>query len=287
MGSKKRIFLNFLVFCVLIFWGTQLLWADEALTPSPTFLPTPVKVTRPKMRLTPTPTESLEYEKQQLEIERLKLENERLKLELEKMSLQATQTVVVEKKDTKEQEKEEMESSLRQQSEKATSLAKENKDKENLLILDFVHGEAWHRGTQYSVHGIYDMAEDEKLKMKKYLDKRDMNGDERNYYIIQNLSLLRYRQRPRGIFSLKAPARDTDFHILTVEGVSFDSTMSDVRNAYGNGFFKYDGESNQDKLKFLKYKYSGDFFTWPDKLEFGFDKDGKLMEIRYGVLDEN
>jgi hypothetical protein len=60
-----------------------------------------------------------------------------------------------------------------------------------------------------------------------------------------------------------------------------------VRNACQSVFFKYVGEGHRGKLKILKYNHPEDFLSFSDKLEFAFDKEGKLTEIRYGVLDEN
>ena len=281
-GLLKTQYFLILFFCGLIFLaGKSLLWAQTDTTPLITPKPTNSSISI----YSPTPTATFSYEeaKKKLELERLELENEKLKFEMEKLKALATKTTTEDKKD----DKKEMVLYQQKCSEKAESLAKDNKDKANLLILDFVNGEAWSKGVRYHLYDIYSMAEDQKIEFKKYLDKRDMTGDDRNRYVIRNVSLLRYNQRSRGILTLKAPVKDEDYRVLSVDGVTFDSAIGDVRSAHQNIYFNYEGEGHRDKLKLLKYKFSQDFFTFSDKLEYGFDKDGKLLEIRFGVLDEN
>ena len=74
---------------------------------------------------------------------------------------------------------------------------------------------------------------------------------------------------------------------MTPEGITFDSSVGDVRNAFQNAYFSYEGEDHENKLKILKYVHSQDVLTFSDRLEFAFDKEGKLVNIRYGVLDEH
>lgn len=242
----------------------------------PTFTPVPV--------LTQTPAQlSYDERKKKLELDRLELENEKLRFEMEKLKAQATKTIGGEQKTDSKKEIEAFQKTL---SEKAAALAKENQEKPNLLILDLVNDEIWNKGVRYNAHSIFAMAEDRKLDMKKYLDKRDMNGDERNRYVINNLSLIRYSLRAKGIIKIAAPAKDGDFTILTSEGVTSDSPIGDVRNAYQSVYFKYNGEGERKKMRILKYQHSRGL-DFSDKLEFAFDRDGKMMEIRFGVLDEN
>ena len=277
----KRKFLLILSYCGLLLSGSGNLWAQvDSATVVP---PRPTASLNPEYSPTPTATFSYEEGKKKLELERLELENEKLKFEIEKLKAQTTKTTTEEKKN----DKKEMMMYQEKCSEKAEGLAKDNKDKANLLILDLVNGEAWNKGVRYHLNDIYSMAEDQKIEFKKYLDKRDMNGDDRNRYVIRNVSLLRYNQRSRVILTFKAPVKDEDYRVLSIDGVSFASSIGDIRSAHQNIYFNYEGEGNRDKLKLLKYKFAKDFFSFSDKLEYGFDKDGKLLEIKFGVLDEN
>lgn len=274
LGYSVRKFIA-LVFCLygLVLFAAKNTLAQNDLTPSPQGSASP----------TPTVPMTFEQEKEKLELERIELENEKLQFEMDKLKAQATKTTVDDRKNSKE------ETALFQQklSDKAEALAKDNKDKANLLILDLVNNEVWNKGIRYNLFNIQSMAEEQKIPVKKYLDKRDLNGDERNRYVIRNISLLRYNGRTRGILTVKAPALDEDFRVLTLDNISFDSTIGEVRDAYHNEYFVYDGEGHADKLKWLRYTYSRGLLDFSDKLEFGFDKDGKFLEIRYGVLDEN
>ena len=249
--------------------------------------PTPTIISKvkssPKAKETKSGSElSYEEQKRKLELERLDLENEKLKLEMERMKMQGQQS-----NENKDEEKaKEIELFQQKASEKAEALAKKNKKKADLLVFDFVNSEFWYLGVRYNIHDFYSMAEDLKMPIKKYLDKRDFDNDERNKYLIKNISLLRYSRRSRGILTIKAPAEKDDFKIMSVEGVTSDSNIGDVRNAFQSVYYKYDGEGHRDKFKTLKYVHSRGL-DFADKLEFGFDKDGKLAEIRYGVLDEN
>jgi len=244
----------------------------------------------------PTPTLSaLDVQKEQLELEKMKLENERLKLEVEKLRLQATPnmapspqaTPTPEKKQlSDEDKKKEADSFQREVSKQAGDLSKAHKGEENILVLDFVNGEAWHNGIPYTLHEIYAMANEEKMPMDKKVDGRLNNGVPRNLFAIHNATLLRYESRDRGIFEITRPGKESDFKILTPEGISFDSTIGDLRNAYQSVYFAYDGQGERNGLKTLRYQHSRGL-NFADKLEFLLDKDGKVKSIRYGVLDEH
>ena len=268
-----------LLFSLALFAGFQPLFAQ----PIPTPMSTPKAKSIGKAKVTKDDSElSYEQQKKKLELERLDLENEKLKLEMERVKLQGKSRDETAKVD----EKKELKILTQQATEKAETLAKKNKKKANLLVMDFVNSEFWYKGIRYNVHDIYSMADDLKIPVKKRLDKRDFGGDPRFKYFIQNMSLLRYTQRNRGILTVKAPAGEGEFDFFSIEGVSFKSNIGDVRNAYQNAYYKYNGEGDRDKYKVLKYVHSRDL-DFADKLEFAFDKEGKLMEFRYGVLDEN
>src|SRR5258708_814966 len=94
----------------------------------------------------PTPSEIpssyLDDEKKRLELERIQLENDRLKLEMEKLKYEATKTVQNSKSDSDVKKEKEM--FVEEVSKKAEATAKENKDKENVLVFDFVNSEVWY-----------------------------------------------------------------------------------------------------------------------------------------------
>ncbi len=236
----------------------------------------------------PTPTLTLEQEKKDLELEKLQLENEKLKLELERAKLQAAPTGEPEQKgDDKDKEEKEraVDAFQTSMSQKAEALAKENKDKENVVVLDLVNSEMWCKGVRYSVHEMNDIAEDNRWKIDKRLDELDPGGDSRNLYRLRNISLLRYDTRKRGILEITAPVQEDDFQFLTPEGVSFTSGIGDVRNAYQSLYFAFDGENHENRHVILKYIHKVEW-NFSDRLNFDFDRDGKLVKIRYGVLDE-
>ncbi|HEY5039509.1 MAG TPA: hypothetical protein VIJ93_10600 [bacterium] len=268
-----------LSFLLLVF-TTRPCWSDVLSTPTPSKLSLLAKPTA-----TEIPSFSLDDEKKRLEVERIQLENDRLKLEMEKLKYEATKTVQNSKTD--EDRKKEKETFVAEVSKKAEALAKDNKEKDNVLVFDFVNSEVWYKAVRYSVHHWYELAEDQKWNMKRRLDRVNADGDERHRYTFRNVSLLRYYARPRGILTIEAPVTADDFHILTPEGISFDSTTGDIRNVYQSVYFKYNGEGHRDDLKLLRYKHNEDWLAFSDEMEFGFGKDGKIAEIRYGVLGEH
>lgn len=259
----------FLLYCLM---GTTASKADENFSVTPTMTPT-----------FESTMAALEAEKKKLEIERIELENEKLKMEMEKTKIQ--ETPVLSGDDLKAQEKKQLADYQETLEKKSENLAKENKDKEDLLVLDFVDAEVWFKGVKYSINEWDILTDDQKWKARKYMDKRDPWGNERNVCAVHNASLMKYVNRSRGIFTVGPITKEGDFHFLTPEGISFESSEGDVRNAYQGLYFKINGEHREKELKIVKFKHSnGDF---DDKLEIGFNKDGKLTQIRFGVLDEN
>jgi hypothetical protein len=96
---------------------------------------------------------------------------------------------------------------------------------------------------------------------------------------------LRYEDRDRGIIEFYPPQKEGDLKILTPDGVTFDSSVGDVRNAFQSIYFAYDGQEDRDGLKVIRYVH-GRGLSFSDKLEILLDKEGKIKVIRYGVLDE-
>ena len=119
-----------LLFGIALLWPLQKVWAYDS-TP----LPTPTALT----------ASDLELAKKQLEIEQLQLENDKLKLEIEKLKFQLSQTPVpgnqasIQNDGSKKEEKEDI--YLADESKKAQDLAQQNKDADDLLVVDFVNAE--------------------------------------------------------------------------------------------------------------------------------------------------
>jgi regulator of replication initiation timing len=274
------------MFCILLaLGGVQRLWAQT-----------------PTEEATPSGSISTNIEQQKLEIEKLKFENEKLKLEMEKVQLQATQTAVSTEKNktsnpaatttntpqatpSNKTSDDVLKVFQTEESNKAEELAKANKDKENLLVLDLVNGEVWNKGVRYNIHELNMLAEDRGWKMSHTLKGRDAAGHGRIFYKFSNISLLKYDGRDRGVFKVTAPAGPEDFEILTPEGISLSSSSGDVRNAFQNMYFTYDREDHQGRLRVLRYNHSRGL-AFSDKLEVAFDQQGQMAELRFGVLDE-
>ena len=236
---------------------------------------------------TPSGPASLQIEEQKLEIEKLKLEKDKLQLEMQKMQLQATQTAVPETngKAPKRDSRDEMKVYQAEASNKAGEAAKANKDKENLLVLDLVNDEVWNKGVRYNLHELYTLAEDRGWKMTHKTDSFDPAGHQRVLYQYRNISLLRYENRDRGIFTITEPKDEGDFDFLTTEGISSASSSGDVRNNFQSLYFTYDREDRRGPFSILKYNH-GRGMAFADKLEVFFDREGKMAKLRYGVLDE-
>ncbi len=260
---------------LMIFFSCGQLWADDASdnpTPVPTFS-----------------TSGLELEKDQLEIEKLQLENEKLKLEMDKMKFQATLTPgsgnTNENHDSDVKKDEKIAAYLDDESKKTRDLASQNKDKDDLLIVDFANAESWYKGVPYAIHDLNTLAMDRKWSVLKRVEERNSAGIARNLFQIKNLSLLRYEDKDRGIVKIDFPQKEGDIKILTPEGVSFDSSVGDIRSAFQNIYFKYEGQDSRNGLKVIRYEH-GRGLGFSDKLEVWIDKDGKVKTIRFGVLDE-
>ncbi|HVZ79659.1 MAG TPA: hypothetical protein VHE12_02530 [bacterium] len=234
---------------------------------------------------------SLELEKEKLDIERLKLENEKLKMELEKAKLQASTPSATVPTSTPSGEKpkdpteKEVKGYQQDVSNKARDLSLAHKAEEDLLVIDFVNAEFWYMGVRYSLHDFYDI-EEAKVKVAKHLDQRLANGTPRYRYTVHNAALLRYESRDRGIFEMIPPEKPGDFRIMTPEGITLDSEVGDLRNAYQGLYFKYEGVGETDGFKTIRYQHSQDLLAFGDKLEFLVTKQGKIHKVRYGALDE-
>ncbi len=225
------------------------------------------------------------------ELEKLRLQKETLELEVEKLKLQATMTVQsgtegkYSPRETKEEKNEKIDQFQADYSKKAEDLAKAHRDEEALLVLDLVNGEVWHHGTRYGINEWNALVEGRGWKVRKVLDGRDPSGHERNRYSFRNVYLLKYENRSRGVFDLKAGSSADDFNFLTPEGISLKSGQEDVRNAFQNAYFQYDKQYRSKNGVVLRYKHKVKW-NFDDKMEIAFDRDGRMVEIRYGVLDE-
>ena len=221
-------------------------------------------------------------------MEKLELENEKLKLQVDKLQFQATQTAAPASSPVTHVEtiQKEIEVLKLDSSRKAAVLAQSGKDQGNLLVLDFVNAEVWTKGVRYSLWQPESMAEDNQWDVEKRLDKIGPDGDRRYLWRLKNLSWLCYEGRRRGIVTLLAPTGPGDFSFAMPEGLSLDSAVGDVRNSYPDAYFAIDGEKKEGTVRVLKFIHRVDF-DFSDRLEFGFDKRGKMVKIRYGVLDEH
>ncbi len=224
-------------------------------------------------------------QKQKLELERLELENEKLQLELNQLKTQATQapTPLPLKKD--KSDKAEAATFQNDESKKAEVLAKENKDKDDLLVLDLVNSEVWFKGVRYGIHEVNNLVSDQGWKMSKKVYEYNPGGLARRLYTYQNLTLLKYDGHERGIFALSQPKKAGDLRFLTTGNVTFDSSSGDVRNGFPNLYFKYDGQGERDKLKVLNYTHNRGL-NFDDRIEVLFNRQDKMTEIRCGVLGE-
>ena len=171
-------------------------------------------------------------------------------------------------------------------SKRAHDRSKANKDRENWVVLDWVNGEIWNQGFRFKISQLDGLAQVRKWKIEKTLEKRDPAGHPRWLYKIGNMSLLRYKNREGCIFEIKPPSQPGDFEMETAEGISFQSSGDDLQDAIQNPYFTYEGEQIQENERILKYKHSNDL-AFDDKLEVFLDPSGKMIKIRYGILDEH
>jgi hypothetical protein len=226
---------------------------------------------------------------QEMDIEKLRLENQKLELEVEKMKLQATLGPSAYTKPERQpttDKRDNVEKFQAGYSDQAQSLAQQHQSETDLLVTDFVNSELWYQGTRYGIHEWEALAGNQGWKVSTILNGRDPGGHARNLYSYRNVSLLRYEGRKRGVLILKAPIGEGDFRILTPEGLSFASPPEDVRNTLKNEYFDFDAQKRNKKGISLRYihKMKRQF---ADKIEISFDKNSKMTDIRYGVLDEH
>ena len=237
---------------------------------------------------TATPTLTADPDQQNLKMERLELENEKLKLRLEKLEFEASKTLTpaVTQATPTDNAPRSIESLKSDLSRKAAEMASTYKDKGNLLVVDFVNAEIWTGAVRYGLYQAQSMSGDRQWRLEEGVNKIGPDGDRRILRRLKNLSWLQYEGMSRGIVIFLAPKSVDDFSLMTPDGLSFGSDVGDVRNAYPNPYFALDGERKEGALRILQFvhRVSWDF---SDRLEFGFDKKGKMVKIRYGVLDEH
>jgi hypothetical protein len=248
--------------------------------------------------LTPTETAgtdaesaAITQEKEKIELEQLQLQDAELKLKLMQAQAQLTPTSPTPTPQPAavngNQVKQALEDFKLAETKKAEALAKDNKDKTDVLILDLVNAEVWYKGVRYGIYEFYNLAADQDWKISKTLDERDPSGHARNLYSYQNVSLLRYENRDRGVFSMKAPLNTGDMDFLTPEGLSFKSASGDVRDNNQNAYFKYDSQGEDKGQRILKYVSPESFLDFNIQAEFWFDRHDKLTRIRFGTLGEH
>ena len=234
---------------------------------------------------------AIAQEKEKIELEQLQLQDAQLKLKLMQAQAQLTPTsptpTALPVALTGDKAKQALEDFKLAESKKAEALAKENKDKADVLTLDLVNSEVWYKGVRYGMYEFYNLTEDQGWKITKTVDERDPSGHARNLFAYQNVSLLRYENKDQGIFSMKAPLNTGDLDFLTPEGLSFKSSNGDVRDNTQNVFLKYDSQSEEKNQKILKYLSPENFLGFNVQMEFWFDRHDKMTQIRYGVLGEH
>jgi len=172
-----------------------------------------------------------------------------------------------------------------QASTQAEKLAAEVKEQPSVLVFDFANSEFWHHGVRYQVHILEALGRDLNNPLKPKMKGRLPDGYPRNLYSIGNISLLRYQGRDRGIFEWVPPKLGNDYEFRTPEGITQGSTVGEIRNSYQSNYFSFEWQREEgDKIR-LRYKHSMDL-AFDDKLEFLVSREGKILKVRYGVLDE-
>jgi hypothetical protein len=264
---------SFLAFMFMVVFSAAPLYADQA--PSST----------PESAGSPDPS-SFETQKQKLELKRLQLENEKLQMELNQMKAEKETPVPVSKTKPTPTTKEELASFQEDESKKSEALAKADKDEAGLFVFDFVNSEVWYKGTRFYIHQFYDLAEDQNWKILNKVYEYNPSGYARRLFQYRNVSLLKYDGAARGIFTWTAPKNPGDFRFTTPEGVTSESGAEDIRDDFQSIYFEPDGQKRKDKNEVLRYKHSRGL-DFADRLEFTVDPQGKILQIRYGVLDEH
>jgi hypothetical protein len=239
--------------------------------------------------LAPMPTFSdpeLEKERQKLLLERMKLENEKLKFEVEKAKTPTSSSPVTVMLEGREEGKEERIKAFQSAiSSKAGTLAESVKEQKDVLVFDFVNAELWHHGVRYQLHIFEALGRDLERPIKPKLAGRLADGYPRNRYVMGNVSLLRYQGRDRGVFEWVPPKTSDDFKFLTPEGVDGESSSGTIRNVYQSEYFSFEWQREEGEKTRVRYKHSRGL-NFDDKLEFLMDRGGKILKVRYGVLDE-
>lgn len=169
---------------------------------------------------------------------------------------------------------------------KASDLAQAGKDRENLVVLDLANGDIWNRGERFKIARLADLAKARGWPLRTILEKRDPGGHGRWLERVRNVSVLRYKDRDRGILEMTIPAHPDDFELVTVEGISFRSSAGEVQKALGNDYFTFTGSGTRGSLTLLEYQH-GRGLAFDDRLEAALDASGKMVFLRYGVLDEH
>ncbi len=240
-----------------------------------------------------TTQHDLDMEMMNLELQKCQLDNEKLQLEIDRLRLQkgfgpeAASTPVSQPPKRDEDNKNGSTINL-EASTRAEELSKENSANPKIIIFDTQNAELWIEGTRYPVYELFHVMKDKDWPYKRDLVTTKSDGTRRFKYSYQNISLEKYENEKFGVFTIEKPKDDQDFQVLTIEGVGLDVSENEVRNRFQNEYFRYDNEERNDKIYYLRYKHTHGFLGWDDKLVFGFDvKTHNLVEIKYGVLDEN
>jgi len=237
----------------------------------------------------PMPTLSdpvLEKERQKLLLERMRLENEKLRFEVEKAKGQTVSPPVTVIQAGGEEGKEERVKAFQVSvSSKAEALAKEGGEEKGRIVLDFVNAEVWHHGVRYQLHALEALGRDLGRPIKPRVAGRLPDGYPRNLYVMGNISLLRYQGKDRGIFEWVPPKKEDDFKFTTPEGVHDEVSSGTIRNVYQSEYFAFEWQREERDKTRIRYKHSRGL-NFDDKLEFLMDRDGKILKVRYGVLDE-
>jgi hypothetical protein len=242
-------------------------------------------------------------ERMRLENERMKLENDRLKMQIEREKLKAKTAATTKppKADVKEVQENQpivvsspkkyigLEIGRIRSEASADSQAKaeEIKDDATRVVLDFTNGELWYKGVRSSMNDFPELAKREGWKTKTRVEKRRSNGYAKQRTTYKNLSAAKYEMRDKGTFTWTASLEEGALAFDTPEGVSSESSYDEFRNNYENTYFTYEKSKSRDGLTWLFFKHRVDFKNWSEKLQFGFDKEGKLARIDWGILDEN
>lgn len=232
-------------------------------------------------------TGNLEKERLQLELERCRLEKERLELEIERLRLQKGFGAPVEAKEKSEtkksREKDERDLTV---SVRAENISKEHEGDPAFVVFDTVNAELWVEGVRYSVYELDELFRYKGWPAVEKVVTRKPNGTPRTRVSFRNLSLEKYQDKKYGVFVFQKPEDLEDFRLQTVEGVSFETALTEVRNRFQNEYFRYDGMDRKKDRVELKYKHARKW-KWDDRLIFIFDRRTEtLSELRFGVLGE-